>query len=100
VISPALTGLSSQLRHAIARRVYADVERLAVQLGAAAAEEARGVPEARAEIAAWLKQEYECADILLRIGRAQKADTLRRTVFLQRYFPGPDPFSRRVVGNY
>jgi hypothetical protein len=97
MISSALTGLSSQLRRAIARRAYGDVQRLAVQLGAAAAGE---IPEAKGEIAAWLKQEYECADILLRVGRAQKADTLRRMVFLQRYLPGPDPFSRRVVGSY
>jgi hypothetical protein len=100
MISSALAELSSHMRRAIARRAYGEVQRLAARLGAAAAVEAGAAPEAKAEIAAWLKQEYEHADILLRIGRAQQADTLRRVVFLQRYFPGPDPFSRRVVGNY
>jgi hypothetical protein len=94
-----LDTLSQELLGAAARRAYRDVERLAVQVGAAAAGEARelppGDPRVR-EIAAWLKELFGKTEILLRIARASQATELRRVTFLKRYLPGPDRRASRV----
>jgi hypothetical protein len=88
MISSTLVNLSNDLRRAAARRAYADVQRLAVRVGAAAAEEARALPAgdpAVGEIAVWLTDLFDRAEILVRIGRASQASELRRVTFLQRY---------------
>lgn len=98
MIPATLASLANDLHQAAARRCYADVQRLAVRLGAAAAEATGTLPAgdpAREEIAAWLKQRFESAEILVRIGRAAQADEFRRMVFLRRYLPqGGGPASR------
>jgi hypothetical protein len=90
MISAALTAIETELRQAAARRAYADVVRLAVTLGATAAQEARallaGDPAVR-EIAAWLQAVYECTRVLLRVARTAQADELRRLLFVKRYLP-------------
>jgi len=93
MISSTLVRLSNDLRRAAARREYAAVGRLAVRVGAAAAEEAQTLPAgdpAIGEIAAWLKDIFGSTEILVRIGRASQANELRRVTFLQRYLPPPD----------
>jgi hypothetical protein len=90
MISAPLTAIETELRQAAARRAYADVERLAVSIGAAAAQEARELPAgdpAIREIVAWLQGVYECTGILLRIARTAQADELRRLHFVKRYLP-------------
>jgi hypothetical protein len=99
MISSTLDTLGNQLREAAARRAYRDVERLAVQVGAAAAGEARALPPGDpgiGEIAAWLKELFHRTDILLRIARASQANERRRVTFLKRYMPGPDRRAARV----
>jgi hypothetical protein len=99
MISPALVNLSHNLRGAAARREYAEVERLARKVGAAAAEEARALPAGDpgiGEIAAWVKELFERTEILLRVGRAAQASELRRMAFLRRYLPPPDRRAERV----
>jgi hypothetical protein len=94
MISPALTTLGNELQQAAARRSYDRVPQLAAQLGARAAEEARGLPRGDVrfgELAEWLKQVYESTEILVRIGRASQADQFRRLVFLKKYLPEPAP---------
>jgi hypothetical protein len=103
MIVPTLANLSDDLRRAAARRAYADVQRLAVQLGAAVAAQARTLPAGDpriVEIAAWLKEEFTRTEILLRIARASQAAELRRATFLQRYLKRPDRPLMRVVGSY
>ena len=93
MISSNLASLGNELQQAAARRAYADVQRLAVLTGEAAAAATRKLPAgdpAIQEIAGWLKQVFESAEILVKIGRAAQADDFRRTVFLQRYFSKGD----------
>ena len=90
MISSTLTAIETELRQAAARRAYADVERLAVRVGAIAAGEARALPAGDPgirEIATWLTELFEWTEIMLRIARASQADEFRRIVFLQRYLP-------------
>jgi hypothetical protein len=90
MISSTLAALSDELLRAAARRAYADVERLAVKVGAAAAGEARALPAGdpwKREIATWLRELFTRTEILLRIARASQADEFRRITFLQRYLP-------------
>jgi hypothetical protein len=99
MISSTLATLSDELRQAAARRAYADVERLAVRVGAAAAGEARALPAGdpgKLEIAAWLRELFSSTEILLRIGRASQADEFRRITFLQRYLPRQNRKAPRV----
>jgi hypothetical protein len=99
MISPTLATLSNELRGAAARRCYADVERLVVKVGAAAAGEARALPAGDPgvrEIGLWLKELFDRTEILLRIGRASHADEFRRITFLKRYLPRQDQRARRV----
>jgi len=99
MISSNLAALSGELRQAAARRSYAEVERLAVKVGQAAAQQARALPAddpGVPEIAAWLKELYGRTEILLRIGRASQAGELRRITFLQRYLPPADRRAARV----
>jgi hypothetical protein len=99
MISATLVNLSNDLRRAAARRAYADVRRLAVKAGAAAADEARALPAGDTgigEIAAWLKDLFDRTEILVRIGRASQASELRRVTFLQRYLPRPDRRAEHV----
>lgn len=103
MISSTLASLSDDLRRAAGRREYAEVQRLATQLGAAAAAQARELPagDSRiAEIGVWLKEQYDRAEILLRVARASQAAELRRVTFLQRYLKVPDRPLTRVVGSY
>ena len=53
-----------------------------------------------AEIGVWLKEQYDRAEILLRVARASQAAELRRVTFLQRYLKVPDRPLTRVVGSY
>ena len=88
MISPTLDTLSIELRRAAARRAYAEVERLAVQVGAAAAEQTRALPAGDPgirEIAAWVNELFERTAILLRIARASQSNELRRITLLKRY---------------
>jgi hypothetical protein len=97
MISSNLAALNDELRKAAARRAYAEVERLAVEVGQAAAGQARALPAGDpgvGEIAAWLKELFERTEILLRIARASQAGELRRVTFLQRYLP---PVDRRAA---
>jgi hypothetical protein len=99
MISATLTNLGNHLCQAAARRAYANVERLAVTVRAAAEEAARALPAGHpgvAEIASWLKELYKQAEILVRIGRAAQACELRRITFLQRYLPSVDRRAARV----
>jgi hypothetical protein len=99
MISPILDALSNALRHAAARRAYAEVQVLAVRAGEAAAQEAHALPPGDpgiAKIAAWLSELYARTDILLRIGRAAQGDELRRVLMLKRYTAGPYRPARRV----
>jgi len=99
MISSTLTALSNDLRRAAARRAYADVERLVVRVGEAAAGEARALPAGDPgvrEIAVWLKELFDRTEILLRIGRASHADEFRRITFLKRYLPRQDGLAQRV----
>jgi hypothetical protein len=99
MISSTLATLSNDLRQAAARRAYADVERLVVRVGEAAAEEARALPAGDPgirEIAAWLKELFSRTEILLRIGRASQAGELRRITFLKRYLPKQGSSAPRV----
>lgn len=99
MISSTLATLSDELRQAAARRAYAEVERLAVRVGAAAAEEARALPAGgpgKNEIATWLREVFTSTEILLRIARASQADEFRRITFLQRYLPGQNRKGPRV----
>jgi hypothetical protein len=99
MISTRLATLSDELRRAAGRRAYAEVERLAVTVGTAAAEEARALPPADPgirEIAAWLNELFDRTEILLRIGRASQAVELRRITFLRRYLPLADRRAARV----
>jgi hypothetical protein len=103
MISATLASLSDDLRRAAGRRAYAEVQRLAVELGSAAAAQARTLPAGDpriADIAAWLKEEYNRTEILLRISRASQAADLRRVTFLQRYLKRQDRPVQRVVGSY
>jgi hypothetical protein len=103
MISPTLASLSENLQRAASRRAYAEVQRVAVQLGEAAAAQARTLPAGDpriADIAAWLTEEYRRADILVRVGRASQAAELRRVSYLQRYLKTQDRPLRRVVGSY
>ena len=93
MISSNLAALSDELRQAAARRAYAEVERLAVKVGDAAAEQVRALPAGDPgvrDIAAWLKELFDRTEILVRIGRASQAGELRRITFLQRYLPAAD----------
>jgi hypothetical protein len=93
MISPTLVSLSNELVRAAGRRRYAEVERLAVRAGSAAAAEARALPAGDPgirEIAAWLKDLFGRTEILLRIARAAQASEYRRITFLQKYLPRPD----------
>jgi hypothetical protein len=99
MISFTLGTLGNELVRAAGRRRYAEVERLAVRVGAVAAEEARKLPPGDPvvrEIAAWLKDLFDRTEILLRIARASQAGDLRRITFLQRYLPVPDRRAARV----
>lgn len=99
MLSSTLAALGNELSRAAARQAYADVERLAIWVGEAAAEEARALPAGDPgvnEIAAWLKELFERTEILLRIARAAQADELRRLTFLKRYLPRQDRRSRQV----
>jgi hypothetical protein len=99
MISSTLANLSDELVRAAGRRKYADVERLAVRVGEAAAGEARALPAGDPgirEIAIWLKELFDRTEILLRIGRASQADEFRRLTFLKRYLPGQDARAPRV----
>lgn len=99
MISSTLATLSDELVRAAGRRRYAEVQRLAVQVGASAAEVARTLPPGDPgvrEIAAWLKELFDRTEILLRIARASQASDLRRVTFLQRYLPVPDRRAARV----
>jgi len=90
MISPALTAIETELRQAAAHRAYAEVERLAIRVGAAAAAEARALPSGDPgirEIATWLNELFESTEIMIRISRASQADEFRRAAFLQRYLP-------------
>jgi hypothetical protein len=103
MISSTLASLSDDLLRAAGRRRYADVQRLAVQVGAAAAQEARTLPAGDPlirEIGAWLKDLFGRTEILLRVARVSQAAELRRVTFLQRYLGAPDRPLRRVVGSY
>lgn len=99
MMSSTLAKLSDELVRAAGRRQYAEVGRLAVQVGAAAAEQARtlpaGDPGAR-EVATWLKEVFDRTEVLLRIARASQADEFRRLSFLQRYLPREDRRAQRV----
>jgi hypothetical protein len=93
MISPTLVTLSNELVGAAGRRRYAEVERLAVRVGTAAAGEARALPAGDSgirEIGAWLKDLFDRTELLLRIGRASHAAELRRITFLRQYLPRPD----------
>jgi hypothetical protein len=93
MISSNLAALSDELRKAAARRTYAEVARLALKVGDAAAEQARALPAGDpgvGEIAAWLKDLFDRTEILLRVARASQAGELRRITFLQRYLPAAD----------
>jgi hypothetical protein len=99
MISSNLATLSNELRRAAARRAYAEVERLAVRVGEAAAAEARALPAGDPgvrEIAIWLKELFDRTEILLRIARTSQADEFRRLTFLRRYLPGQDARAPRV----
>jgi hypothetical protein len=99
MISSTLATLSDELVRAAARRAYANAARLAVQVGAAAAEEARKLPAGDPgvrEIATWLKDVFDRTEILLRIARASQADEFRRLTFLKRYLPTEDRRAQRV----
>ena len=99
MISSTLANMGNELRRAAARRAYAEVERLSVRVGAAAAEEIRKLPAGDPgirEIAAWLKVLFDGTEILLRIARASQASELRRITFLQRYLPPPDRRAARI----
>jgi len=99
MISSKLANLGNELQRAAARRAYADVERLAVRVGAIAAEESRALPAGnpgRREIAAWLKDLFGRTEILLRIARASQAAELRHLMFLKRYLPRPDRRAEHV----
>jgi hypothetical protein len=99
MISLNLSLLGDDLRRAASRSAYADVERLAVRVTAAAAEEARALAtghEGVAEIAAWLKDQFDRTEILLRIARAAQARELRQVMFLKRYLPRPDQRAAHV----
>jgi hypothetical protein len=88
MISPSLTAIGTELRHAAARRAYAEVERLVVRAGAAAAAEARALPAGDPgirDIASWLNELFESTGIMLRIARTSQADEFRRMLFLKRY---------------
>jgi hypothetical protein len=88
MISSTLATMSDKLRRAAGRRAYAEVQRLVVSLGAAAAAEARGFPPGDArirEIAAWLHEQLDWTGIMLRTARAAQADELRRIPFLKGY---------------
>jgi len=90
MISPSLTAIGTELRHAAARRAYAEVECLVARAGAAAAEQTRALPAGDPgirEIASWLNELFESTGIMLRIARASQADDLRRVQFLKRYLP-------------
>ena len=95
MVSPSLTSLGNDLQRAAARRVYAEVQRLAVSVGAAAAEESRATGNTT-EIAAWLKDLYTRSEILLRIARATQADELRQVTLLKRYLSRPDQRAAHV----
>jgi hypothetical protein len=99
MISSNLATLGSNLRQAATRRAYADVERLAVKVGAAAAAEASALPAGDpgvGKIAAWLKDLFARTEILLRIARASQAHELRHLTFLKRYLPPPDRRAEHV----
>lgn len=99
MMSSTLATLSDELVRAAGRRQYAEVERLAVLVGAAAAEQARTLPAGDPgirEIASWLKEVFDRTEILLRIARASQADEFRRLSFLQRYLPREDRRAQRV----
>jgi hypothetical protein len=99
MISLKLIVQGKDLQRAASRRGYADVERLAMRVGAAAAEEARSLPAGdpgRDEIAAWLKDLFGSTEILLRIARASQAEELRHLTFLKRYLPRPDRRAEHV----
>ena len=90
MISITLRAIETELRQAAAQRAYADVERLAVRVGATAAEEARALPAGDpgiGEIGAWLTKLLEQIEILVRIARASQADEFRRIVSLKKYLP-------------
>jgi hypothetical protein len=94
MIPVALETLGSELRKAAAHRRYADVNRLAVQLGSAAAQMVGSLPAgdpAIRQIAAWLSELFKSTEILVRISRAAQADQLRQAVFVQRYMARQTP---------
>jgi len=93
MISTKLVMLGSELMRAAGRRRYAEVNRLAIRVGDAAAGDVRELPAGDPgirEIAAWLKDLFDRTEILLRIGRASQAAELRRITFLRQYLPRPD----------
>jgi hypothetical protein len=99
MISSKLAILGNELQRAAARRAYADVERLAVRVGEAAAAESRGLPAGdpgRHEIAAWMKDLFDRTELLLRIARASQAAELRHLIFLKRYLSRPDRRAEHV----
>lgn len=99
MISSALTAIGNELRGAAAHRAYHDVERLAMNVGAAAAEEARALPAGDPgvrEIAAWLAELFDRTEILLRIARAEHADEYKRLTILKRYLPKEEARAPRV----
>jgi hypothetical protein len=99
MIASKLAILGNELQRAASRRAYADVERLAVSVGEAAAEASRALPAGdpgRREIAAWMKDLFGRTEILLRIARASQAEELRHLTFLKRYLPRPDRRAEHV----
>lgn len=84
MVSPSLLTLGQNLQRAASRRGYAEVQRLAANVGVAAVAEARAGANL-AEIGAWLQDLYARTDILLRIARATQADELRQVTLLRRY---------------
>lgn len=88
MISPPLSTLATGLHNAAARRAYEEVQGLVVALCAAAAAEARSLPEGDArigEIAWWLREQVEWTEVMLRTARAAQAEELRRIPFLNGY---------------
>jgi hypothetical protein len=98
-MSERLLQLEKDLRSAVARRSYSEVQTLAAQIGAQAAEEwrtfPRGDPRAR-RIFDRLLELLEWARRMVCVSRASAADDLRRTVLANRYRAAPSAIGSRL----
>jgi|ERR1035438_716735 hypothetical protein len=92
MISASLRRIETELRRESAGHAYPEVERVAISLCQAAAEETKVLPAGDSrilEIAAWVDELLEWTRVMLMAARASQAAELRQIYFLKGYLRQP-----------